>query len=281
MVRSVCLRAFDQDLVMLVMGSLEREGVSVMWGCEPQQVRRVEGGGEAGEEGALNVSWFSKDTGETHQGEWDTVLFATGRRPATHSLALPLAGVAEDGEGKVVVDEADRTSVPNVYAIGDAAKGRWELTPVAIEAGKRLSRRLFAGPKELMDYETVPTTVFTPLELAAVGLTGEKAIAEYGEESVQVYHAFYHPLEFYLPGREMGSCYVKLVCVGPDERVVGLHMTGPNAGEMMQGFAVAVKLGMTYAGLASTIGIHPTSAEEVVKLHITRASGKDPMVTAC
>jgi thioredoxin reductase (NADPH) len=275
MVRSLCLRAFDQDLVSLVVGSLEREGARVMQRCEPREVKRE------GETGGLEVHWYNKNTGETEQEKWDTVLFATGRAAATSSLAVSRAGVMVDDDGKVVVDQEERTSAPNVYAIGDVAKDRWELTPVAIKSGKLLSRRLFAGSAELMDYDMVPTTVFTPLELAAIGLTEEKAAAQYGETSVQVYHAFYHPLEFYLPAKEMGSCYVKLVCVGDEERVVGLHMTGPNAGEMMQGFAAALKVGVTYMDLVATVGIHPTCAEEVVKLRITRASGEDPTVSAC
>ncbi|EDO46554.1 predicted protein [Nematostella vectensis] len=159
---------------------------------------------------------------------------------------------------------------------------RPELTPVAIMAGKLLARRLFAGSTIQMDYDNIATTVFTPLEYSTVGLSEEDAIRQYGEENLEVYHAFYKPLEFRVTEREEDVGYIKAVCLREGEQsVIGLHYLGPNAGEVMQGFAVAIRCGLTMRMLSSTVGIHPTCAEEVVKLHITKRSGEDPTVTGC
>ncbi|XP_064407348.1 thioredoxin reductase 2, mitochondrial-like isoform X2 [Halichondria panicea] len=275
MIRSHPLKAFDRDMVNLVMSSLRGHGVQILSHCEPQSIER-------GSNGRLDVVWRD-EASQTCRDQFDTVLFATGRQASTWALELPRVGVAMDTPtGKVLVDERDTTSVDNIHAIGDAAYGRWELTPVAVKAGKLLARRLFEGSNVLMNYETVPTTVFTPLEFASVGLSEEEAVSRYGNERVEVYHAFYRPLEYYLPHRDSSQCYIKMVCEAVDtERVLGLHLLGPNAGEVLQGFSTAINAGLTRDQLHGTIGIHPTCAEEVVRLHITKSSGADPTLTAC
>ncbi|XP_058137829.1 thioredoxin reductase 2, mitochondrial isoform X2 [Dasypus novemcinctus] len=161
-------------------------------------------------------------------------------------------------------------------------RGRPELTPTAILAGKLLARRLFGKSSVLMDYDNVPTTVFTPLEYGCVGLSEEEAVARHGEEHIEVYHAYYKPLEFTVAERDASQCYIKMVCLRePPQPVVGLHFLGPSAGEVMQGFALGIKCGASYAQLMQTVGIHPTCAEEVAKLHISKRSGQDPTVTGC
>ncbi|CAG0890518.1 unnamed protein product [Cyprideis torosa] len=169
-----------------------------------------------------------------------------------------------------------------MYAIGDTLHDRLELQPVAAKAGKYLARRMFSNSTLKMDYSQVPTTVFTPLEYASVGLSEDSAMQKYGEDNIEVYHAFYKPLEFYLPQRDSSRCYIKMICDREvPQRAFGLHITGPNAGEIMQGFAVAFKLGLSKASLEKACGIHPTVAEEITKLNITKRSGRDPVLTGC
>eukprot|EP00731_Ephydatia_muelleri_P011899 Em0006g793a len=279
MVRSHCLKSFDQDVAGLVVRNLEKRGVHLLTHCEPKMVAKSSQ--------QLSVQWHCFDDQQDKEDQWDTVLFATGREPCVAGLALDQAGVRVDPQTKkIVVDQYDASvSMPHIFAIGDVAMGRQELTPVAVKAGKMLARRLFGGTSEVMNYHMVPTTVFTPLEFASVGLAEEKAVERHGEEAIEVYHAYYKPLEFYLPGTDSGECYIKLVCLrDPDpskETVLGLHMTGPSAGEMLQGFAVAMGRGMSRMDLELAVGIHPTCAEEVLKLHTTKRSGKDPAITAC
>ncbi|OBS63525.1 hypothetical protein A6R68_07933 [Neotoma lepida] len=206
-----------------------------------------------------------------------------GRVPETRNLNLEKAGVNVNPENeKIVVDAQEATSVPHIFAIGDVAEGRPELTPTAIKAGKLLAQRLFGKSSALMDYSNVPTTVFTPLEYGCVGLSEEEAVALHGQEHVEVYHAYYKPLEFTVTDRDASQCYIKMVCLRePPQLVLGLHFLGPNAGEVTQGFALGIKCGASYAQVMQTVGIHPTCSEEVVKLHISKRSGLEPTVTGC
>lgn len=216
-------------------------------------------------------------------GTFDTVLWATGRVPEIGSLNLEKADVHTNPHTqKILVDAQDATSVPHIYAIGDVAEGRPELTPTAVMAGRLLAQRLCGRSSDLMDYDNVPTTVFTPLEYGCVGLSEEAAVARHGEEGVEVYHAYYKPLEFTVPERDASQCYIKMVCLRePPQLVLGLHFLGPNAGEVTQGFALALKCGASYEQVMRTVGIHPTCAEEVAKLRISKRSGLDPTVTGC
>jgi len=183
---------------------------------------------------------------------------------------------------KIIVNEKDQTTVPHIYALGDVAKGRPELTPSAIMAGKLLAKRLYEGYTMLMDYVNIPTTVFTPVEYGCIGLSEEDALKKFGDNNIEVYHSFFTPLEFYLPDKDIGECYIKLICNKLDnERIVGFHIFGPNAGEITQGYAVAMKMGVTKNDLLNTVGIHPTVSEEVVTVRITKSSGLDPKKTGC
>ncbi|XP_062500588.1 thioredoxin reductase 1, cytoplasmic-like isoform X2 [Corticium candelabrum] len=276
------------DMARLIVRNMERHGTVVHHNSIPVKVERLD-------DGRLDVVWQHTNQNEgglergVFQDVFDTVLVATGRGPDSKALGLDAVSVETDVEsGKVIVDERDETTVPHIFCIGDAADGRPELTPVAIKAGKLLSRRLFGNSTHNMDYNNIPTTVFTPMEYGCVGLSTEKAINQFGSENIETYHAFYHPLELTIPPErenQLEDHYIKTVCVreGNDDRVVGIHFLGPNAGEVIQGFAVAMRApgGLPMSQITSTIGIHPTNAEEVVKLYITKSSGRDPVVTGC
>jgi glutathione reductase (NADPH) len=212
-------------------------------------------GGEAGAEETLP--------------EVDHLIWAIGRKPATDGLGLEAAGVETDEKGYIKVDDYQNTSVENIYALGDVT-GRVELTPVAIAAGRRLAARLY-GPEQFrtakLDYENIPSVVFAHPEVGAIGLTEPQAVEKYGKENVKVYKTNFIAMYYAMmdPADKAPTAY-KLVCVGPEERVVGLHIMGLGSGEILQGFGVAIKMGATKADFDNCVAIHPTSAEELVTL---------------
>ncbi|KAM6423155.1 thioredoxin reductase 2, mitochondrial isoform 1-T1 [Liasis olivaceus] len=276
MIRSIPLRGFDQQMANLVTNHMEASGTRFLKKCSPTKVKKAENG-------RLRVTWKYAESGKEKSDEFDTVMWAVGRGPDTAALNLDRVGVKTNPEtGKILVDAGEVTSIHHIFAIGDITEGRPELTPTAIAAGKLLARRLFGLSSELMDYDNVPTTVFTPLEYGSVGISEEAAVNRYGPDNIEVYHAFYKPLEFVVAERDAAQCYIKMVCLREkDQRILGLHFTGPSAGEVIQGFALGLKCGATYSQMMKTVGIHPTCAEEVTKLHITKRSGLDPTVTGC
>jgi len=195
-------------------------------------------------------------------GTFDMALFATGRRANTDDLGLEQAGVRLGERGQVLVDEWENTSVQGVHAVGDVT-GKLALTPVAIAAARKLMDRLFGGQADArLDYEQIATVVFSHPPLGTVGLTEEQARERHGD-AVRVYTSGFRPMLQALADAPRRSLF-KLVCVGEQERVVGLHLLGDAADEILQGFAVAVKMGVTRQQLLDTVAIHPTSAEEVV-----------------
>jgi len=198
-------------------------------------------------------------------------------------MGLDKIGVALNPKnGKVLHDAAEKTNVGNIFAIGDVLDGKPELTPVAIQAGKLLARRLCDVSNVLTDYVNVCTTVFTPLEYGCCGLSEEDAIAQFGEENLEVYHQNFWPLEWTVAHRPENNCYLKLICNKlQSEKVVGFHYLGPNAGEVTQGFGMALKMGATKADFDNLIGIHPTTAETFTTLAITKSSGVDASATGC
>ncbi|XP_071287382.1 glutathione reductase, mitochondrial isoform X5 [Agelaius tricolor] len=174
-------------------------------------------------------------------------------------------GVQVDAKGHVVVDEYQNTTRRGIYAVGDVC-GRALLTPVAIAAGRKLAHRLFEGRQDSrLDYENIPTVVFSHPPIGTVGLTEEEAVAIHGKDKVKIYNTSFTPLYHAVTQRKV-KCVMKLVCAGKEEKVVGLHMQGLGCDEMLQGFAVAIKMGATKADLDNTVAIHPTSAEELVTL---------------
>uniref|UniRef100_A0A8C5BLN8 thioredoxin-disulfide reductase (NADPH) n=1 Tax=Gadus morhua TaxID=8049 RepID=A0A8C5BLN8_GADMO len=259
MVRSILLRGFDQEMANRAGEHMEEHGVKFLRKYVPVKVC-----------GGVCV-WG-----------WGWVLIAVGRDACTDKIGLAQAGVKVNPKnGKVPVDDEEQTNVPYIYAIGDILEGKWELTPVAIQAGKLLARRLYAGASLKCDYVNVPTTVFTPLEYGCCGRSEEKAIEMYGEENLEIYHSLFWPLEFTVANRDNNKCYSKIICNKLDNRVIGFHYLGPNAGEVTQGYGVAIKCGVTKEQLDNTIGIHPTCAEMFTTLDVTKSSGGDIAQAGC
>ncbi len=254
-VRGPCLlQAFDRGLTLQLAENLRQGGIRLFLDTRVTALERVG-------EGTRVVT----DTGPAPD-VYDCVIFATGRVPNTRALGLESVGVKTDGHGHVQVDGWQDTNVEGIHAIGDVTDRGAELTPVAIAAARRLMDRLFGGkPEARLDYANIPSVVFSHPPMGSVGLTEKEARARHGEDAVQVFSTTFRPMLYALADAPQHSLF-KLVCVGPDKRVVGVHLMGENADEILQGFAVAVKLGATLEDLHDTVAIHPTSAEEVVLL---------------
>ncbi|KAL1490887.1 hypothetical protein ABEB36_011566 [Hypothenemus hampei] len=274
MVRSVPLRGFDQQMANTIVAEMEDKGVKFLHKCIPKSVEKLESG-------KLKVTW-TNEAQQEFTDEFDTILFAIGRRALTRELNLDNAGVKVAGDGEKIDTINEQSNVPHIYAVGDVLYKKPELTPVAIHAGRLLSRRLFGGGTINMDYENVATTVFTPLEYGAVGLSEETATTRYGSDNIEVYHAYYKPTEFFIPQKSITHCYLKVVALREaDQKVLGMHFIGPQAGEVIQGFAAAIKCNLTVNALMNTVGIHPTIAEEFTRINVTKRSGKDPNPASC
>lgn len=199
----------------------------------------------------------------------DVVIMAAGRVPNVEDIGLEAAGVTLNSKGYIGVDEYQSTSAAGVYALGDVC-GAVELTPMAIAAGRRLSDRLFGGhPTAKVSYENVPTVVFSHPTIGGCGLTEPQAIAKYGQENIKIYKSKFANLYygiFDMESDDKPKTFMKLICAGVEEKVVGLHVIGMGADEMMQGLGVAMKMGCTKADLDSCIAIHPTASEEFVTM---------------
>lgn len=194
-----------------------------------------------------------------------TLIWAIGRDPLTKELNLDRVGVKTDSAGHIIVDEYQNTTVPGILSVGDDT-GKFLLTPVAIAAGRRLSHRLFNGETEnKLAYENIATVVFSHPLIGTVGLTEDEAVAKYGKDEVTLYKSRFNPMLFAVT-KHKEKAAMKLVCVGKEERVVGVHVFGVGSDEMLQGFAVAVTMGATKKQFDQTVAIHPTSAEELVTM---------------
>ena len=245
------LSGFEAELSELLAEDYRQSGVHIHFNHRLQALER---------DGAAQLRLRDAD-GDT-SAAFDTVLFATGRRPNTDELQLDNAGVATDARGHVAVDAWQATNVEGVFAVGDVT-GQLALTPVAIAAARRLMDRLFGGKTDAkLDYRAVPTVVFAHPPIATVGLTEVEARARHGD-AVQVFRTGFRPMLNALADVPQRSLF-KLVCVGEERRVVGIHLLGEGVDEILQGFAVALKRGITLDDLHDTVAIHPTSAEEVV-----------------
>lgn len=196
---------------------------------------------------------------------FDEIILAVGRVPNSDGLGLDNIGIECLQNGHIEVDAYQNTTVKNIYAIGDIT-GKAELTPVAIKAGRQLAERLFNNqPQAKMDYELVPTVVFSHPPIATMGLTQEQAIAKFGEENIKTFHSQFNPM-FDALSETKTPTLMKLIVKGKEEKIVGLHMMGLNCDEILQGFAVAIKMGATKTDFDNTVAIHPTSAEELVTM---------------
>ncbi|GMT24085.1 hypothetical protein PFISCL1PPCAC_15382, partial [Pristionchus fissidentatus] len=285
MVRSILLRGFDQDMAEKIRKQMMEDGMKFVSSI-PSRVEEIEPRTKE-KAGRLKVYYNVKKedgTEEETSEQFDTVLIAIGRDAMTADLGLNLPGVKMDKNGKVVGRRTEQSfTCPFVFAVGDVLSGCPELTPVAIHAGRALMRRL-KGKMELTDYDAVPTTVFTPLEYGCCGLSEEAAIARYGKEDVIVYHNVFLPLEYTVPERkEKDHCYLKLICrVSDQERIVGFHILCPSAGEVTQGFGIALKLNAKKEDFDTLIGIHPTVAENFTTLTLVKKEGEGELkATGC
>ena len=246
------IREFDSMLGEQLMEAMRKDGVSIDTRVIPASVEQTEDG----------LVLHAED-GRTF-GPVDCLLWAIGRSPNVASLELGSAGVLSDDSGFIPTDEFQQTNVENIFALGDVT-GRAALTPVAIAAGRRLADRLYGGMDgRHLDYKLIPTVVFSHPPIATVGMTEDAARAEYGD-AVKVYSSGFTPM-YYALGDKKQRSVMKLVVAGDDERVLGCHVIGEGADEMMQGFAVALRMGATKADFDDTVAIHPSNAEELVTM---------------
>ncbi|MGB5200472.1 MAG: glutathione-disulfide reductase [Sedimenticolaceae bacterium] len=247
------LESFDGMISDVLLGEMHKQGIITHLGFQ------VAGLAQTAQGIALDAS-----DGQRLDG-FDTVIWAVGRAPNTHDLDLHKAGVSTRANGIVPTDEAQNTNVPGIYALGDIT-GRTPLTPVAIAAGRRLAARLFGDqPDSRVDYTNVQSVVFAHPPIGTVGLTEEQARERHSK--VTVYKTEFTPMRHALSAHGMTTA-MKLVCSGEREQVVGIHLIGDNVDEMLQGFAVAMKMGASKADLDATIPIHPISAEELVTMKV-------------
>ncbi len=247
----------DEEVVAQLQENHRQLGVAMHFGYDLQAVERAH-------DGRLHLQGGGHTAAEAEGEGYDALIFAIGRKGNTAHLGLEAAGVPTDDAGSIVVDDWQDTRVAGIHAVGDVT-GRAPLTPVAIAAARRLMDRLFGGrPDARLDYDGVPTAIFSQPALGMVGLTEAQARDRYGDQ-VRVYRSRFRPMLRALADSPLRS-FFKLVCVGEEERVVGLHMLGDGADEILQGFAVALRRGITRADLSETVAVHPTSAEEVVLL---------------
>ncbi|TDQ56812.1 NADPH-glutathione reductase [Mesocricetibacter intestinalis] len=248
------LRNFDPMITDTLLEVFEQDGIRLHTQAIPQQVIK-------NADGSLTLQL---EDGRSQ--EVDSLIWAIGRQPATDVINLAAAGVETDGRGFIKTDAYQNTNVKGIYAVGDIMQGGIELTPVAVAAGRRLSERLFNNkPEEHLDYRLVPTVVFSHPPIGTIGLTEPQAKEQYGAENIKVYTSSFTPM-YSAVTQHRQPCRMKLVCAGKEEKIVGLHGIGFGVDEMIQGFAVAIKMGATKADFDNTVAIHPTGSEEFVTM---------------
>ena len=247
------LRGFDEELRLFLSREMRKSGIDIRFNHHIERIQRTE-------LGALSVKMSDHDI------EVDKVLFATGRRPNLNGLNLGATRVELSEQGTLVVDEHFQTSEPTIFALGDMTGG-WELTPVAIAEAVAFVKTQFANDPQIMDYEHIPTAVFSQPPVGTIGMT-EEAAMKAGASTI-IYRSEFRPMKHTLSGRDERT-FMKLVVDAHSDKVLGLHMVGPDAGEICQGMAIALKLGATKADFDRTVGIHPTAAEEFVTMQTPR-----------
>ena len=247
------LRGFDQGIVEVLVEEMKKNGQPLHTHKVPQKLEKLDNG---------DIQIYFED-GTTHTSQ--KVIWAVGRKANIQQLNLEAAGVELTERGFIQVDEYQNTTTPGIYALGDVS-GEKELTPVAIKAGRTLAERLFNGKTDAkMDYELIPTVVFSHPAIGSIGLTQEQAEAKYGAENIKVYQSTFAGMYSAITvHRQMTK--LKLITLGEEEKVIGLHGIGEGIDEMIQGFAVAVKMGATKADFDATVAIHPTASEEFVTM---------------
>jgi len=249
------LRTFDEMLSTTLVEQMEKHGPTLHNYSTPERIEKL----------ADDTLVVHLTNGQSI-GPVAEVVWAIGREPATDNINVELAGIELNDKGFIVTDKYQNTNVEGIYAVGDNT-GRAQLTPVAVAAGRRLCERLFNNkPDEHLDYSGIATVVFSHPVIGTVGLTEAEAIAQYGEGNISVYNSQFTALYQAMTEDYRDPTRMKLICAGKDEKVVGLHSIGFGSDELLQGFAVAMKMGATKADFDNTIAIHPTSAEEFVTL---------------
>jgi len=249
------LRSFDDMLSTTLVEQMAKHGPTLHNHSTPERVEKLS-------DGRLVVHL----TNGHALDPVDTLVWAIGREPATDNINLEAAGVNLDDKGFIITDKYQNTNVEGIYAVGDNT-GRAQLTPVAVAAGRRLCERLFNNkPYEHLDYSNIATVVFSHPVIGTVGLSEAEAVAQYGEDNICVYNSQFTALYQAITEDYRDPTRMKLICVGKEEKIVGIHSIGFGSDELLQGFAVAMKMGATKADFDNTIAIHPTSAEEFVTL---------------
>ncbi|WP_301832026.1 glutathione-disulfide reductase [uncultured Streptococcus sp.] len=247
------LRTFDKDIVDVLVDEMAKSGPTLHTHANATEVVK-------NADDSLTISF---DNGETITV--DCLIWAIGRAANTSGFGLEKTGVELTERGNIYSDAFENTSVPGIYALGDVT-GKLDLTPVAVKAGRQLSERLFNNKADAkLDYTDVATVVFSHPVIGSVGLTEEKAIAKYGAENIKVYKSSFTPMYTALGDNRQPST-MKLVTLGEDEKIIGLHGIGYGVDEMIQGFSVAIKMGATKADFDNTVAIHPTGSEEFVTM---------------
>lgn len=250
------LRKFDTSIQETITDHYVNEGINVHKLSKVEKVERDE---------ATKKLTVHLDTKEVIN-DVDSLIWTVGRRSLS-GIGLENVGVKTDHRGQIIVDEYQNSSVSGIYSLGDVV-GKVELTPVAIAAGRKLANRLF-GPEvyrnDKLDYSNVPSVIFSHPEAGSIGLTEKEAIEKYGQENIRIYSTKFTAM-YYAMLKDKSPTRYKLICAGPEEKVVGLHIVGDSSAEILQGFGVAIKMGATKADFDNCVAIHPTSAEELVTL---------------
>jgi glutathione reductase (NADPH) len=247
--RDNILRGFDDDLRAFLRTDMEKNGIKIITQQTVNAVEKVDHG-------------YCVELTDNAEMVVDAVMFATGRHPNIKGIGLEAVGVKIADNGGIAVDEYSRTNVESIYAVGDVTN-RINLTPVAIREGHAFADTVFGGKSIRVDHTNVPTAVFTSPELGTIGLTETQAVEKLGV--VDIYKTSFRPMKYGMAGRD-SRMFMKLVVDGTNDRVVGCHIAGPEAGEMIQLVGIAVKMGATKADFDATMAVHPTMAEEIVTL---------------
>ncbi|HEY4291628.1 glutathione-disulfide reductase [Luteibacter sp.] len=251
-VRGRLMGGFDEEMAYGLGEEMGQHGIRINYGCEIEALRETDG-----------VFFLDCNRGD-RPGPYECMIMAVGRHANVATLDIHRIGLRIGDHEHVEVDDYQNTNVPGVYAVGDVTQ-RMALTPVAVSAGRKLADRLFGGkPEAKLDYQNIPTVVFSHPPLGTIGMSEEQARLHHGAE-VHLYKQSFVPMHLALAHRPM-TTRLKLICVGDDSRIVGMQMLGPGVDEILQGFAVAIKMGATKADLDATLAIHPTVAEEMVLL---------------
>jgi glutathione reductase (NADPH) len=260
------LRTFDPMIQDVVTKEYERQGINLHKGAQITKVEKLDNGSK-------KVYYKESESGKESSIEVDVVMFAVGRSPEIEDLHLDKIGIKLNGKSHIIVDEYQNTNVENIYALGDVCDRGFELTPVAIAAGRRLSERLFNNKKDAhLEYDNIPSVVFAHPEIGSIGLTEPEAREKYGD-SIKIYKTAFTAMYYAMMEQEdKGPTAYKIICEGPNERVVGLHILGVGSSEILQGFGVAIRMGATKQDFDNCV-VSPSIPSDPRNPVLTHSSG--------